>query len=208
MSQLTPEMIEQAIPRLRRGDPQLKAVIDRVGPFRLKRQTNRYQSLLRAIIAQQISTAAARSIWNKLEQAAGTSRPTPESIARLSDPQLRGVGISPQKLGYVRSLTDHVLDGKLRLAALHRLPDEEVIEELVQVKGIGLWTAQMFLIFSLGRADVLPHGDLGIQTAIRRVYELNELPKRDSCERIARPWRPYSTVACWYLWRSLEFQES
>lgn len=186
----------------------MKQVIDRVGPFRLKRQTNRYQSLLRAIIAQQISTVAARSIWNKLEQAAGTPRLTPEDIARLSDPELRGVGISPQKLGYVRSLTDHVLDGQLRLTAIHRLPDAEVIAELVQVKGIGVWTAHMFLIFSLGRADILPHGDLGIQTAIRRVYGLDELPKRESCERIAQAWRPYATVASWYLWRSLEFKES
>ncbi len=186
----------------------MKQVIDRVGPFRLKRQTNRYQSLLRAIIAQQISTAAARSIWNKLEQAAGTPRLTPEDIARLSDPELRGVGISPQKLGYVRSLTDHVLGEQLRLTVIHRLPDAEVIAELVQVKGIGLWTAQMFLIFSLGRADILPHGDLGIQTAIRRVYGLDELPKRESCERIAEAWRPYATVASWYLWRSLEFKES
>lgn len=208
MSRLTPEMIGAAIPHLRRGDPRLKQVIDRVGPFRLKRQTNRYQSLLRAIIAQQISTVAARSIWNKLETAAGTPRLTPEAVARLADPELRGVGISPQKLGYVRSLTDHVLTGELRLASLHRLPDDDVIEALVQVKGIGVWTAQMFLIFSLGRADVLPHGDLGIQTAIRRVYGLEELPKRDHCERLAQPWRPYATVASWYLWRSLEFKES
>ncbi|WP_437202370.1 DNA-3-methyladenine glycosylase family protein [Planctomicrobium sp. SH664] len=201
---LTPDVVGNALRHLKRGDPILGQVIQSVGPFALKRNRGRYESLLRAIVSQQISGAAARSIWAKLETAAGTKRLTPEVIQRLPDESLRGAGISPQKLGYVRDLTERVQSRKLPLHKLSRQPDETVIEELVAVKGIGVWTAQMFLMFSLGRPDVLPHGDLGIQVALQRLYGLPDKPKRDECERLAEPWRPYATVASWYLWRSLE----
>jgi DNA-3-methyladenine glycosylase II len=153
-------------------------------------------------VAQQISGAAARSIWNKMQLAAGQQTLSAPVIAALPDDALRAAGISPQKLNYIRDLTGRVASGELRLASLHRYSDEDVIEELVAVKGIGVWTAQMFLMFSLGRPDVLPHGDLGIQSAIKRLYGLEELPDREVCHQIAQPWRPYATIACWYLWRS------
>ena len=201
---LDAELSLAGITQLRKRDPTLAAVIDKVGPFRLKCETNRYQSLLRAIIGQQISSSAARSIWGRIQDAVPSHRMTPEAIGAMSDEELRACGVSPQKLGYVRSLTEHVLDKSLPLHRLHRDSDDDVVEQLIQVKGIGVWTAQMFLMFSLGRPDVLPHGDLGIQSAIRNLYGLPELPKRMECEQIAEPWRPYATIACWYLWRSTE----
>lgn len=206
MSRLTPPTIELGLRHLRRRDRTLKRVIAAVGPFRLKRQTNRYQSLLRAIVAQQISGRAARSIWGKIETAAATRKLTPAVLHAMPDAALRGAGVSPQKLRYVRDLTERVHSGQLRLHSLHRHSDDDVVEELVQVKGIGLWTAQMFLMFSLGRPDVLPHGDLGIQSAIRKLYGLTDLPDRETCQSIAEPWRPYATIACWYLWRSSEVE--
>lgn len=204
MSQHSPEVVAAALKHLRQSDAALAAILKQVGPCQLRRQTNRYQSLLRAIIAQQISGSAARSIWARLQLAADSKTLTAAIVDRLDDEQLRGSGVSPQKLGYVRDLTRRVTSGELKLAGLHRRTDDEVIDALVQVKGIGVWTAQMFLMFSLGRPDVLPHGDLGIQNAIRKLYELNALPDRETCHRIATPWRPYATYASWYLWRSLE----
>jgi DNA-3-methyladenine glycosylase II len=202
MPRFPPHVVDSALAHLQRRDKTLRLVISKVGPFQLQRQTNRYQSLLRAIVAQQISGAAARSIWNKMQLAAGQQTLSAPVIAALPDDALRAAGISPQKLNYIRDLTGRVASGELRLASLHRYSDEDVIEELVAVKGIGVWTAQMFLMFSLGRPDVLPHGDLGIQSAIKRLYGLEELPDREVCHQIAQPWRPYATIACWYLWRS------
>lgn len=204
MTPFSPDETARALRHLRRRDPVLKEVIRAVGPFRLKRQTNRYEALLRSIIAQQISSRAAHSIYTRLHHTIGAKRLTPQLIGGLPDEAIRGVGISPQKLRYVRDLTERVLSGTLPLHSLHRLSDEDVIAELIAVKGIGVWTAQMFLMFSLGRADVLPHGDLGIQSAMKRLYELETLPSRETCHRVAEPWRPYATYACWYLWRSGE----
>lgn len=202
---LTPDAVQLALEQLTRSDRRLNEIIQQVGPFRLRRSTNRFQSLLRAIVAQQISTAAARSIWGRLEQLAVPHPLTAEAIHNLSDESLRGAGLSPQKLKYVRDLTEQVHRGDLNLRSLHFRSDDEIIAELTQIKGIGVWTAQMFLMFSLGRPDVLPHADFGIRTAIKRTYGLDELPSREECHEIAQPWRPYATVACWYLWRSLEF---
>jgi DNA-3-methyladenine glycosylase II len=201
-AQIPPETIRAARRHLLAADAVLADVIRRVGPFRLRLQTRRFESLARAIIAQQISGAAARSIWERLREAVRPGSVTPERLARLSDPALRACGISPQKLGYLRDLQQRVLTRTVRLHHLHRLDDQDVIAELVQIKGIGVWTAQMFLMFSLGRLDVLPHQDLGIRSAIQRLYGLDALPDRSQCEQVASPWRPYATVACWYLWRS------
>ena len=206
MAGFSTEEVTVALRHLRSRDRTLRHVIDAVGPFALKRQTNRYQSLLRAIVAQQISATAARSIWKRIQTTAGTRRLTAPILHELTDEQLRAAGLSPQKLRYVRDLTERVSSGALPLRSLHRRSDEEVIEELVQVRGIGVWTAQMFLMFSLGRPDVLPHGDLGIRSAIKTLYELDELPDPSGCEHVAAPWRPYATYACWYLWRSGEFE--
>ncbi len=201
-AQIPPETIRAARRHLLRADAVLADVIRRVGPFRLRLQTRRFESLARAIIAQQISGAAAQSIWERLCAVVRPGNVTPERLARLSDSTLRACGISPQKLGYLRDLQQQVLSRTVRLHALHRLEDDDVVAELVQVKGIGVWTAQMFLMFSLGRLDVLPHQDLGIRSAMQRLYGLEVLPDRWLCEQVASPWRPYATVACWYLWRS------
>ncbi len=193
-----------AVRHLRAADPIVRDVIAAVGPFRMRTERRRFQALARSIIAQQISGKAARSIWNRLSNAVRPGQVTAAAIAALSLDDLRALGVSPQKAGYLQNLSDHVLQRSVRLDRMGRMPDADVIAELIRVRGIGVWTAQMFLMFSLGRLDVLPHDDLGIRSAIRQLYALPELPGRDQCETIACPWRPYATVACWYLWRSTE----
>lgn len=204
VSKLSPELAEEGVRRLRKVDPILRSVIDRVGPFQLKLTKNRYHSLARAIVAQQISTAAARSIWNRLEQLTAPKPLSADAIIVLADEQLRGAGLSPQKLRYFRDLAQRIADGRLPLAKLARMSDETVIEALVEVTGVGVWTAQMFLIFSLGRADVFATDDYGIRSAIKNLYDLEVLPNRALATQIAEPWQPYRSIASWYLWRSLE----
>jgi DNA-3-methyladenine glycosylase II len=201
---ISDELRLSAVRYLRRRDPVLRSVIDRAGPFTLQPQRQRFAMLVYSIISQQVSTAAATSIRGRVQRLVG-SRITPRALAAADDEQLRSAGVSPQKLRYLRDLTDKTLLGTLRFRRHARLDDESIIAELTQVKGIGVWTAQMFLIFSLGRLDVLPADDLGLRTALQRLYELDERPDHDTCRRIALPWRPYASVACWYCWRSLEF---
>ncbi len=163
-----------------------------------------YGALVRAIVGQQLSVLAARAIYGRLTERFGGRPPTPSEI-RDDDPEKLRVaaGLSRAKVGFLRSLAEHVLSGELELDRLDELDDAEAIEELVAVKGIGMWTAQMFLMFHLERPDVLPVGDLGIRRAIERAYALPELPDAETITRIAEPWRPYRTLACRYLWRSL-----
>jgi DNA-3-methyladenine glycosylase II len=162
---------------------------------------------VRSILSQQISAAAATSIRLRLESLVAPQPLTAENLAALSAGQLRGVGVSPQKSAYLQSLAERICCGELSLSTIGRLSDEGVITRLTAVKGIGVWTAQMFLIFSLGRPDVFAPDDLGIRQAIRKNYGLKELPDRATSLRIAEPWRPYATYACWYCWRSLELPE-
>lgn len=185
-------------------DPTLAAVIDRVGPFGLKLDRNRFGMLVRSIISQQISTSAARSIRQRLIKLVAPERITPASISRLSLDELRGVGLSGRKAEFVHELAQKVNDGALKLSRLARLEDEAIIEELVELRGVGRWTAQMFLIFSLGRLDVFPYDDFGVRSAIRRLYGLSELPGRKACLEIGACWTPYASIASWYCWRSLE----
>lgn len=198
------EQAEAARKQLMKHDPVLKAIIKRAGPCTLKPRRDYFQTLVRSIISQQISTAAARTILQRLVDHVHPHKITPETIAQLDLQALRSLGVSQQKASYVIDLTDHVQRGALNLKTIQRLSDEEVIARLIEVKGIGVWTAHMFMIFSLGRMDVLPVGDLGIRNAIQRAYELEELPKPPQIEQIAQPWRPYASLASWYLWRSLE----
>ena len=194
--------IRRGLRHLRKSDPIMRDVIRKAGPFRLNLRHDRFHALALAIVSQQISGKAARSIWEKLK---GIADPlSPERIRQLTVEELRMAGLSKQKASYLVDLSEHVSEGKLNLKRIGRLSDEAVIESLVAVKGIGIWTAQMFLIFSLGRLDVLPHGDLGVRTAIQKLYGLDELPNRDTCHRIAERWRPYASIATWYCWRSLE----
>jgi DNA-3-methyladenine glycosylase II len=185
------ELIAQVGPRL--GDP------------RAGRPDDHYGALLRAIVGQQLSTKAARSIFGRLTDRFGGRTPTPEEVLDDDPEELRAAaGLSRPKVGYLRSLAEHVLSGELELERLDELSDEEVIAELVAVKGLGVWTAHMFLMFQLARPDVLPVGDLGIRRAIERAYGLDGLPAPEQIEALAQPWRPYRTLACRYLWRSLD----
>jgi DNA-3-methyladenine glycosylase II len=201
---MTSAQIEAGVRHLRRADPVLKAVIRRVGPYTLKPQRDRFGMLVRSIIAQQISTAAARSINRRLHALVAPDPPTAARLAALSHDELRSAGLSPQKATYVHDLCARVADGRIELSRIGRRTDDAIIEHLVQVKGIGRWTAQMFLIFSLGRPDVFPHDDLGIRSALKNLYRLSELPDRPTSQQIAAAWSPYATIASWYLWRSLE----
>ena len=200
----------KGLAHLRRADPVLAAVIAAVGPnglgdARAGRPADHYGALVRAIVGQQLSTKAARSIFLRLTERFDGRTPTPEEVLADDPEALRAAaGLSRAKVGYLRSLAEHALSGELELERLDELDDERVTAELVAVKGLGVWTAQMFLMFHLQRPDVLPVGDLGIRRAIERAYELDELPDAAAMERIAQPWRPHRTLACRYLWRSLD----
>lgn len=191
-----------------RRDPVLAAIIKQHGPCGLGAVRDRFDHftmLVRAIVFQQLSTKAATTIYDRLlEGMPGGGVPTPEALAAMSDEQLRAAGISRQKAAYLRDLSDKVAAGAVPLHHVDAMPDEEVIVALTQVKGIGRWTAEMFLIFRLQRPDVLPLGDLGIVNAIKRAYRLRKKPTAKRLQKIGEPWRPYRSVACWYLWRSLD----
>jgi DNA-3-methyladenine glycosylase II len=184
-------------------------VIDEIGPDSLgDRRTGRprdhYGALVRTIVGQQLSTSSARAIYGRLTERFGGRAPTPEEILADDPDELRTrVGLSHAKTRYLRSLAEHVLDGSLALNKLGRLSDSAVIAELTAISGIGLWSADIFLMFHLGRPDVLPVGDLGIRKAFRALYGLSALPDAPEMERIAEAWRPYRTTACLFLWRSL-----
>jgi DNA-3-methyladenine glycosylase II len=201
---LTPPQIQSARRHLRAADPVMKAMIDAVGAYTLRFHRDRFGLLVRSIISQQISTSAARAIRKRLMELSCPDGLTAENLARLTNDQLRSVGLSAQKASYVADLAAKVNDGTVNLRQIGRLSDERVVETLTQVKGIGQWTAQMFLIFSLGRPDVFPHDDLGVRTAIRDRYGLDDLPDKATSHAIATPWRPYASVASWYCWRSLD----
>jgi DNA-3-methyladenine glycosylase II len=162
--------------------------------------------LVRSIVSQQISGKAARSICGRLEQLLAPGKVTPEALADQPPEALRRVGLSPQKASYLHDLSAKVVSGEVQLRRVGRMSDDEVIAELTQVNGIGVWTAQMFLMFSLGRLDVFPHDDLGIRSALRKLYGLRDLPDKELSHRIAAPWRPFATIASWYCWRSHEVE--
>lgn len=201
--------IQKARRHIRASDAIMRRLIDTVGPFTLRpERRRRFSVLARAIISQQVSTAAARTIRGRLEGIIANGRLTAEGIGRLTEPQLRSVGLSRQKASYLLDLARKSLDGTVRLDRIGRLPDEAVVEMLTQVKGIGRRTAEMFLIFSLGRLDVLPLDDLGVRAAIRYLYGLGDLPDKNTCMEIAAPWRPYATIGSWYCWRSLDLKRN
>lgn len=202
--QLTPEAVAEAIEYLCGRDKILGHVIDRVGDFRLQPSGKPFESLVRSILAQQISTAVARTLMQRLRDRLAPRRVSPAAMQELSFDDLRAIGLSRQKASYLQDLTQRTLDRSVRMPKLHLLSDEDVIAEVTQVKGIGVWTAQMMLIFCLGRMDVFAPDDFGLRSAMQKLYGLKELPKKAQATEIAVNWRPYSTVASWYLWRSLE----
>ena len=163
-----------------------------------------FETLVRSIVYQQLSGKVASVIFARLHAAAGEKELTPAGILKLRTERMRKLGLSGQKTLYIRELAKHTRKGNVVFEALPWMEDAAVIEHLTQVKGIGVWTAQMFLMFALRRHDVLPVADLGIRTAVRKAYRLAVLPKAEELENLAAPWKPYSSIACWYLWRSLD----
>ncbi len=198
--------IRDARNHLRKNDPVMKQIIQKVGPFTAKVKRDRFRILAASIVSQQISGKAARSIWGRLEELVVPDGVTPESLTCQTIDTLRSVGISRQKASYLLDLGSKVKSGHVNLKQIGRHSDEDIVEELTQVKGVGRWTAQMFLMFSLGRLDVLPVDDLGARQAIKIQYGLREMPNAKKMNRIAIPWRPYASVATWYLWQSLELE--
>jgi DNA-3-methyladenine glycosylase II len=197
--------MRKAVNHLKKSDPILRAIIERVGPCRMEYGVPEFSSLAEAIVYQQLNGKAAVTIFNRFAALAGEPI-TPEGILKLSDEQLRSVGLSKQKSAYLKDLATKTAAGLLDFSRLPELTDAEVIEHLTQVKGIGVWTAHMFLMFSLRRPNVLPTGDYGVQMAIRKHYKKRKLPKPKDMEKIAKAWEPYRSVACWYMWRSLDIK--
>ncbi len=196
----------RSVNALKRVDPTLARIIDAVGTCRLqlRAEGTHFHALARAIVFQQLSGKAAGTIFGRLNALYPGGVATPEGIMATSDEALRAVGLSRQKIGYLRDLSQKVLSGALPLDSVESMEDDELITHLVQVKGIGRWTAQMFLMFRLGRPDVLPELDLGIQNAIKLAYRMRKHPTPKQVKKIGAKWSPHSSVACWYLWRSLE----
>jgi DNA-3-methyladenine glycosylase II len=196
--------MRKALNHLKKSDPVLAAIIGRVGPYKIEYREPVFQTLVRSIVYQQLSGKAALTIFNRLKNAAKDDPITPESILRLRPDRMRKLGLSKQKMVYIRELAKMTKKGEVDFELCLTIEDTQVIEHLTRVKGIGVWTVQMFLMFALQRHDVLPTGDLGIRAAMKKAYGLEELPKPEEMERIAAPWRPYCSVASWYLWRSLD----
>ncbi len=182
----------------------MRAMIADVGPCTLRPQRDRFRMLTDSIISQQISTGAARSIKKKLDELVGSNGLTPANLSQYSPEELRVAGVSQQKAKYLLDLAAKVHETEINLQHIGRYSDDKIIEQLIIVKGIGKWTAQMFLIFALGRPDVFPHDDLGVRSAIRHRYGLDELPDVNTSMAIASKWRPYASIASWYCWRSLD----
>lgn len=199
-------MTRGAVAHLRRADHVLAALMERVGPCRFapRAEGTHFDAVLRAIVYQQLSGSAASTIHARVLALYGGAAPTPAALLETPDEPLRAAGLSRQKIVYLRDLAHRVHEGSLPIDTLHELDDEQVMDALVRVKGVGRWTAQMFLIFRLGRPDVLPELDLGIRKAMQRTWHLRALPTPERMRRIAAPWAPWRTIACWYLWRSLD----
>lgn len=192
-----------AIQYLCKADCNLEKIIKLVGKYSIKIRNDPFQSLVESIIYQQLAGTAANAIYNRFINYYNNKQLTPTRILNSPNVNLKKVGLSSRKIDYLKDLASHVYDGRINLEELPKMNDEEIINKLVNVKGIGRWTSEMFLIFSLGRQDVLPVTDLGVRKAIQKVYSLSELPKPNTIREIAKPWRPYRSIATWYLWKSL-----
>jgi DNA-3-methyladenine glycosylase II len=195
-----------AIRHLKSRDPVLGALIERIGTYRIEFREPSFDTLVRSIVFQQLSGKVARVIYGRLAAAVDGDQVTPEGILKLRPDRMRRLGLSRQKIVYIRDLARQTAKAKIVFESLPELTDAEVIDRLTKVKGIGVWTAHMFLIFALRRHNVLPTGDLGVRSAIKKIYGLADLPKPNEIEELARGWHPYCTVATWYLWRSLDGQ--
>jgi DNA-3-methyladenine glycosylase II len=195
-----------ALKHLRAADPTLAEVIAAVGPCRFKPRAEgtHFDAIVRSIVYQQITGKAAATILKRLHAHFGGRAPTAQELVDTSEEELRTAGLSRQKQRYMRDLAERTASGQVEFEHFDELPDEEIIKELTAIKGIGPWTAQIFLMFRLGRADVLPVADLGIQKAIQRAWRMRKLPKPAQVAKLGTRWAPHRTVASWYLWRSLD----
>jgi DNA-3-methyladenine glycosylase II len=196
--------MRKALEVLSRADPVMGGLIERVGSYRIRYRDPDFDTLAKSIVFQQLSGKAAATIFDRLLSAAGDGKLTPDAVLKLTPARLRALGLSRQKIAYIRDIAGHARTGAVDFSALRTLADEEVIQALTSLKGVGVWTAQMFLMFALRRKDVLPVGDLGIRAAVKNVYGLEEMPTPSAVGEMGEKWRPYRTVASWYLWRSLE----
>jgi DNA-3-methyladenine glycosylase II len=196
--------MREAVTHLKGADPVLNAIIERVGECRMEFRAPDFSTLVRSIVYQQLSGKAASTILKRFIDAMPGGILTPAAILELTKEQMRALGLSGQKTAYIRDLAERTLAGELDFARFPAMTDDDVIEHLTRVKGVGVWTAQMFLIFALRRPNILPVGDLGVRSAIRKAYRLRALPPPARMEKIAKRWHPYCSVAAWYLWRSLD----
>jgi DNA-3-methyladenine glycosylase II len=189
---------------LKKNDPALAKIINRLGPYEFRLDEDHYEALVGSIIFQQLAGAAARAILDRFKQIYGGKIPRPRQYLETEEKHLTASGLSPQKIRYIRDLSERIENGVLDLKRLSDLPNDEVVKELDDVKGIGRWTAEMFLIFVLGRTDVLPVDDLGLQKAAKKTYRLRKLPTKEKLEQLSKKWHPYCSIATLYLWRSQE----
>jgi len=196
--------MRHAIVHLKKADPVLAEIIERVGPYRMQFRDPVFSTLVRSIVYQQLSGRVALRIFERLLDLLPERQLTPQAVLALTAEQMRACGLSGQKTKYIQDLAARTFAGELDFTVLPGMGDDEVIAALTQVKGVGVWTAHMFLIFALQRPDILPVGDLAIRTAMRKAYRMRALPKPERMEKIARAWRPWCSVASWYLWRSLD----
>jgi DNA-3-methyladenine glycosylase II len=194
--------MRKAILHLKKSDPVLRAIIERIGPCRLQFGEPLFHSLAEAIVYQQLNGKAAVTIFKRFSALAGDPL-TPQGILKLTPQQMRSVGLSKQKSSYLFDMAQRAHRGELDFSRLPEMSDEDVIEHLTQVKGVGVWTAHMFLMFTLRRPNVLPTGDYGVRSAIMKHYKKRKLPKPEQMEKMAKSWEPYRSIACWYLWQSL-----
>jgi DNA-3-methyladenine glycosylase II len=196
-------MMRKALLYLKKSDPVLRGIIERIGPYKMQFGEPVFHSLAEAIVYQQLNGKAAVTIFKRFAALAGDPL-TPAGILKLKAEQMRSVGLSKQKTSYLFDMAERAHRGELNFSRLSEMSDDDVIEHLTQVKGVGVWTAHMFLMFSLRRPNVLPTGDYGIRMAIMKSYKKRKLPKPEVMEKIAKPWVPYRSIACWYLWQSLD----
>jgi DNA-3-methyladenine glycosylase II len=195
--------VRKAISHLRKSDPVMATIIKRIGACRMEFGPAEFHSLAEAIVYQQLNGKAAFTIFKRFAALAGEPL-TPAGIQKLTNEQMRSAGLSKQKSSYLRDMAERAARGQLDFSKLQRMTDEEVIEHLTQVKGVGVWTAQMFLMFTLKRPNVLPTGDFGVRMAMKKLYKKRKLPKPEQMEKIAKCWEPYRSIACWYLWKSMD----
>lgn len=200
------EKLRQAEQHLAKNDKRLAEVIKSSGPCRIKPHSDHYGELVGSIVGQQLSAKAGAVIWGRVLELFGGKMPTPEQLLKTSDDKIRACGVSRPKIAYMKDLAQHILDGRLDLKHISTMPNEQLIEQLTAVKGIGEWSAHMFMLFGLGRLDILPTGDLGVRKAIQKLYKLSNLPDPAQIVTIAahHGWHPYESVASWYLWQSLD----